>query len=192
MNRWRAACLAVALLPLAAHAQQAPAPAPGPPIAPRPAGPPPLPTVQTPGSPLPATVPGSPAPKPAAPAQPGAPAATGAATAPGTDQQAPAAPPPAWIGRGVADLVVLDKVTARSTPISVRVGQTASVGTLTIAVRSCQVRPPDVAADATVYLDIADSHAGAPQFHGWMLLSEPSVSLLEHPIYDVRLMGCHD
>ena len=149
--------------PLAtALAQQAPSP-------------PPLPTVQTPGSPrLPA------------PGEPGTPA---------PDQPPPAAavpPPPAWLPRGVADLVALDKVTARATALSVRVGQSATFGTLTIAVRVCDTRPPDQPADATAYLDIADTHLGGPQFHGWMVVSAPALSMLEHPIYDVRLVGCHD
>jgi len=52
------------------------------------------------------------------------------------------------------------------------------------------VRPPDQPADATAFLDIIDSHGGAPAFHGWMLLSDPALSMFAHPVYDVRLAGC--
>jgi hypothetical protein len=122
-------------------------------------------------------------------AQPAQPAQPGQATAP----PAPA-PPPAnvWIAKPVAELVALDKVTARATPLTVRVGQTVAFASLSITVRACEVRPPDQPADATAYLDITDSHPGGPSFHGWMVVSAPSVSMLEHPIYDVRLAGCRE
>ena len=99
-------------------------------------------------------------------------------------------PAPAWLPRDTADLTVLDKVSARTTSVSVKVGGSAQVGSLTIAVRACEVRPSDVAADATVFLDVTDATAGAPTFHGWMILSAPAVSALEHPVYDVRLSAC--
>ena len=63
-------------------------------------------------------------------------------------------------------------------------------GALTIAVRACDVTPPTERQDATAFLDITDSHPDAPSFHGWMLKSDPSVSMLQHPLYDVRVLGC--
>ena len=39
-------------------------------------------------------------------------------------------------------------------------------------------------------LTITDSHADAPGFRGWMLANNPSLSMLQHPIYDVRVVGC--
>ena len=45
-------------------------------------------------------------------------------------------------------------------------------------------------ADAAAFLDITDSNPGMPGFHGWMLADEPAVSMLQHPVYDVRLAGC--
>lgn len=113
---------------------------------------------------------------------------------PAPSQPAPTEPAPAepaWLPRHLAELVALDKVAARTTRLSVEVGQSANFRTLTIAVRACYVRPPDQAADATAWLDITDSTPGAPQFHGWMVASAPAVSGLQHPTYDVRLAGCH-
>jgi hypothetical protein len=127
------------------------------------------------------------APPPAAPA-PGSPATAPSAAPP----PSPAPPENVWLPKPIAELVALDKVTARTTALTVRVGQSAKFGSLSIAVRACEVRPPDQPADATAFLDITDSHPGAPDFHGWMVVSAPSVSMLEHPIYDVRLAGCHE
>ena len=108
---------------------------------------------------------------------------------------APVAPPPpstpdSWLPRDTADLLVLDKVTAKATPLVLKVGQAADNASLSIALRGCVVRPPDQAQDAAAYLDIQDSRAGAPGFHGWMLKNEPGLNMLEHPVYDVRLVGC--
>jgi hypothetical protein len=104
--------------------------------------------------------------------------------------QTPTPPASAWLARPVANLIELDKIAARPARVSVRVGQSASFGTLSIAVRACMVRPPDQPADATAFLDITDSRTGGVVFHGWIILSDPALSMLQHPVYDVRLAGC--
>jgi hypothetical protein len=111
---------------------------------------------------------------------------------PATEPAEPPPPPPPnlWLPRPTAELIGLDKISARLSKLSVRVGQSAAFGSLTVVVRACAVRPPDQAPDATAYLDITDSHAGAPAFHGWMILSLPALAVLQHPVYDVRLAGC--
>ena len=123
--------------------------------------------------------------------------AAGAQDAPAEPPPAGSAPPaeappaPEWLPRHGADLIGLDKVSARATKLSLDVGQTVTFGSLAIALRACDVRPPDRPPDATAWLDITDSKPGAPQFHGWLVMSDPAVSGFEHPAYDVRLAGCH-
>lgn len=99
--------------------------------------------------------------------------------------------PDAWLQRDTADLVVLDKVNAKATPITLKVGQAADNASMSIALRACVARPPDLPKDSAAFFDIKDSRPGAPGFHGWMLANEPSVSMFQHPIYDVRLVACH-
>jgi hypothetical protein len=100
------------------------------------------------------------------------------------------APPSAWLPQSTATLQVLDKVNAQNAVLTVKVGQSAQFGSLTIQVQACQIRPPDQPQDATAFLTITDSHADAPGFRGWLLANHPSVSMLQHPIYDVRVVGC--
>ena len=136
---------------------------------------PPSPQVpMPPGMRLPPAVP--PAVPPAAPSSPASPAA-------------PAAN--AWEPKQTAELEALDKVDDKTATLSVPVNQSAQFGFLAISVRACLVRPPDQAADATAYLDIIDPRTDATGFHGWMFANEPSVSMLQHPVYDVRLVACH-
>lgn len=101
-----------------------------------------------------------------------------------------AAAPETWLARPGVEIAGLDKITARVTQLVGRVGQTLSFGTLSIVVRNCLVRGPDQPADQAVYLDITDSRDTGISFHGWMLLSSPSLSMLEHPVYDIQLTGC--
>ncbi len=106
--------------------------------------------------------------------------------------QAPAAPAPAsaWLPQPNATLQVLDKVNAQTAVLTVKVGQSVKVGTLNIEVKACDIRPPDQPQDSTAYLAITDSISATPAFSGWMLAGNPSLSMLQHPIYDVRVTGC--
>ncbi len=118
-------------------------------------------------------------------------AGTNAAETPPPGPIPPAASPDVWVPRTTADIQVLDKVNAASVTITLKVGQVADNASLSITLRACSVRPPDLPQDATAYLDIADSRPGAPGFHGWIFANEPALSMLEHPIYDLRLINCH-
>lgn len=116
-----------------------------------------------------------------------------AASPPATGQAAPSATaefPNVWIPQGTAKLQALDKVNAQTSQLTIKVGQSATFGSLTIAVKSCLVRPSDQPADSAAYLDVTDSHADSPGFDGWVLQDEPSVSMMQHPIYDLRVVGC--
>ena len=97
---------------------------------------------------------------------------------------------PTWLPQTSAQLQVLDKVNAQNALLTVKVGQAAQFGSLTIQVQACQIHPPDQPQDSAAYLTITDSHADAPGFRGWMLANNPSLSMLQHPIYDVRVVGC--
>ncbi len=103
---------------------------------------------------------------------------------------APPSPPDTWVPRGTAELKVLNKVDAHVDTVTLKVGEAADNASLSIALRACAIRPPDLPQDSAAYLDIKDSRPGAPGFHGWIFANEPAVSMLEHPIYDVRLIGC--
>ena len=103
----------------------------------------------------------------------------------------PPAAGPAWQPRAWVDLVGLDKVSGRATPFSGAVGQTLHFGTLSVRAQACLVRPPEAAADAAAFLAIADERSDTTPFAAWMLLSAPAASIYEHPVYDIRLVGCH-
>ena len=115
----------------------------------------------------------------------------GLALAQGTPVPAPApSPPDAWLPRNTADLVLLEKVRAQPSTVSVRTGQSTTFGTLTVLVRSCATRPPDLPQNSAAFIEATDSRGTAPVYKGWILSNTPAVSQFEHPIYDVRLVAC--
>ncbi len=102
---------------------------------------------------------------------------------------APALVPTNWIAGSLAELRLLDKVTARATGATLKQGETREFGSLTIVMRSCLLRPKDQPGDAAAFLDITDRNGGSA-FYGWMLASAPAASMLEHPGYDIRVIAC--
>ena len=122
-------------------------------------------------------------------------------------QQAPAPPPappradstatlraiPAGPGKPVAELQGLDKVTARTQRFYAPVGETTRFGTLEVAVGDCLVNTPDAPPESVAYLTIVDHKPGQAAeklFAGWMFASTPSLSALDHGVYDVRILSC--
>ena len=58
---------------------------------------------------------------------------------------------------------------------------------------AAKLQPPDEVPDSAAYLRITDSRgpsASVPAFLGWMFANAPGVSMLEHPVYDIRVIEC--
>ena len=81
-------------------------------------------------------------------------------------RRAPQPIQPTWLPQGTAELQVLDKVNAQNALLTVKVGQEAQFGSLSIQVQACSIRPPDQPRDSAAFLTITDSHrrcAGLPR-----------------------------
>lgn len=100
---------------------------------------------------------------------------------------------PGWVAKPVASLQLLDKVTARISVVEAPVGRPTRFGALAVLVRACQARPPQEVPDAAALLEVTDDRR-APEarmvFRGWMFANAPAVSMLEHPVYDLRVLEC--
>jgi hypothetical protein len=87
----------------------------------------------------------------------------------------------------------LDKVTARVHTFEAPVESIIRFGTLEIVARHCDKRPPEETPESAAFLDILEIRQGEPTqslFRGWMFASSPALSALEHPVYDVWVLGC--
>lgn len=94
----------------------------------------------------------------------------------------------------IAVLQTLDKVTARVSTIEVPVGRSAEFGRMSILVRACRKTPPEERPESAAFLEVAEEKldgGGIEQvFSGWMFASSPSLSAMEHPVYDVWVVDC--
>ena len=98
-----------------------------------------------------------------------------------------------WVPQRVAELQALDKVTARVITLRAALNVPERFGTLTVLVRACNARPPDEVPDSAAWMEISDSRPpanGAAVFRGWMFANAPGVNMLQHPVYDIRLIEC--
>jgi hypothetical protein len=96
-------------------------------------------------------------------------------------------------GERVAELQGLDKVTARTQRFYAPVGRATRFGTLEITVADCLVNVPEAPPESVAYLTIVDHKPGQAEkklFAGWMFASTPSLSALDHGVYDVRVLAC--
>lgn len=87
----------------------------------------------------------------------------------------------------------LNKVTARTSRITVTVGAPAIFGNLEILLLNCWKAPPEERPEAAALFDIWEERPSEERqriFLGWMFASSPGLSALEHPVYDVRVLDC--
>lgn len=93
----------------------------------------------------------------------------------------------------VAVLQALDKITARTSQLRLPIGEEVAFGTLRITARACLTTPPTEPPESAVFLEIAvvePERERKVAFTGWMFASSPSLSALEHPVYEVWPIAC--
>ncbi|WP_454917476.1 DUF2155 domain-containing protein [Xanthobacter sediminis] len=151
----------------------------GAPTAPEPRrAPPPAPSYQP--------TPYQPAPNPSGAAVPGAP------VAPEVDGVV-VQPPSVKIPNGYAVFAGLDKITGRITSFDVAIDETAQFGALQVTPRVCYTRPANETQNTTSFAEVNEvTLKGEAKriFTGWMFAASPGLHGVEHPIYDVWLIGC--
>lgn len=89
-------------------------------------------------------------------------------------------------------LNILDKVTARTSILSLPINQEVRLKNLVLTMRSCKTAPPEEEPETTMFLEISEDKDGLVEniFMGWMFASSPGIHALEHPIYDVWPLSC--
>ena len=99
-----------------------------------------------------------------------------------------------WIDGNKARLQALDKITARISTVEAPVGAARFYGTLEITINRCAFHPPEEPPENAAFVTVRDlGYDGlAPKqvFSGWIFSSSPAISALEHPVYDLTLLGC--
>ncbi len=102
-------------------------------------------------------------------------------------------PPSVRIPNRIAVYAGLDKITGRITSFDIPLGETAQFGALQVTPRACYTRPPTETQNITSFSEVNEMTLKGEAkriFTGWMFASSPGLHAVEHPIYDVWLIGC--
>ncbi len=87
----------------------------------------------------------------------------------------------------------VDKVTGRTTTITADINQPVTFGNLMMTVQKCLKKPPEEMPENAAFLTIEEKNrddAWQNVFNGWMFSSNPALSAMEHPIYDIWVLEC--
>ena len=93
----------------------------------------------------------------------------------------------------LAEIQILDKITARVKTLEIKVNDSNFFETLNIEIYACYKNPPEKTPEDFVLLRIYDNLTEEKNqliYQGWMISSSPAVTPLEHPIYDLWLIEC--
>ncbi len=93
----------------------------------------------------------------------------------------------------VAEFSGLDKITGRTITFDVLIDETVQFGTLQVTPRVRHTRPPTEPAQTTSFVEVDEitlTNEIRRLFTGWMFAASPGLHAVEHPIYDVWLVGC--
>ena len=93
------------------------------------------------------------------------------------------------------DLKILDKISSKNTLIKLKNGELINFNDLSIKSLKCKNSEFDDNPEITAYIQVKDltdkNNNEVFVFNGWMFSSSPSVTLFDHPVYDVRLVNCY-
>jgi len=88
---------------------------------------------------------------------------------------------------------ILDKITAESRVFNLDIGKTVAYGSLRIRPMTCKKTPPIEEPESAAFIQIWEKiKEGTDEwvFSGWMFASSPSLSGMDHPVYDLWVEGC--
>ena len=91
-----------------------------------------------------------------------------------------------------AKFKLLDKISNKLYEKIILVDSFDKIETLNIEVYACFTEPPDGVSEDYVLINVKDNFKDKSEsiYKGWMISSSPEVTPLEHPIYDLWLLGC--
>ena len=94
-----------------------------------------------------------------------------------------------------AELNILDKVSSKTSSVSIKVGDEFIFQNLQINVLKCQNSKFDDDPEVTAYMQVKDLKSTNKNkvfvFNGWTFASSPSIRPFDHPIYDIWLKKCY-
>ena len=98
--------------------------------------------------------------------------------------------------KSIARFIGLDKITAKTSEIVVKLGETKKFGPLEIKVLKCGKIDTKSIKNDVAYLQVKDLSENQDEkvfiFNGWTFSSDPSITPFDHAIYDLQLINCNN
>ena len=89
-----------------------------------------------------------------------------------------------------AEMRGLDTIKAAASDFSIRVGDSARFGRLTVEVSDCRYFADNSSINSFAYVKVTDAAENLPFFSAWMIAGSPALSAIDHPRYDIWLIRC--
>ena len=95
-----------------------------------------------------------------------------------------------------AILIGLDKITAKSSKLTVNLDEVKKFGPLEIKILKCGKVKINNKIDDVAYMQVKDLTKGEDEkvfiFNGWTFSSDPHLTPFDHAIYDLQLINCYN
>ena len=99
------------------------------------------------------------------------------------------------INEKYAELNILDKVSSKTSSVTIKIGKELIFQNLLINVLKCQNSKFDDDPEITAYMQVKDLKSTNNDkvyiFNGWTFASSPSIRPFDHPVYDIWLKKCY-
>ena len=93
------------------------------------------------------------------------------------------------------EIKILDKISSKTSQLSLKMGEENNFENLIIKILKCKNSEFDDNPEITAYMQVQDitlkNNDKVFVFNGWTFSSSPSVSLFDHPVYDIWLIRCY-
>ena len=96
----------------------------------------------------------------------------------------------------IVEIKALDKISAKTTTLKIKIGETVNFENLQIKPIKCKISEFDDTPDTIAYLQVVDITQKENNkvfiFNGWTFSSSPSLRPFDHSVYDLWLVNCYN
>ena len=93
------------------------------------------------------------------------------------------------------EIKILDKVSSKTSKLTLDINKETKFENLTIKILKCKNSEFDDNPEVTAYMQVKDvtldNNDQVFVFNGWTFSSSPSITLFDHPVYDIWLSKCY-
>ena len=93
------------------------------------------------------------------------------------------------------EIKILDKVSSKTSQLTLDINKETKFENLTIKILKCKNSEFDDNPEVTAYMQVKDvtldNNDQVFVFNGWTFSSSPSITLFDHPVYDIWLSKCY-